>query len=229
MKICQKCQKEHEKPGRFCSRSCANSRVFTAEAIQKKSDANKKSCNSRKARQQRSKLTKDYWQQVKAGEVDRVVNKTDFEQKAVKHLEKLNLTKEQFIERCLQLETAANARKGLAITEALFKKIAAHFGCLKLTRIDLDDILSGKVQYRQTHALKLRLLRAGIKQNKCEKESCTTGPLWLDAPVVCELHHKDGNSTNNKLENLEMLCPNCHSQTYNYCLGHRRALATDIK
>jgi len=31
-----------------------------------------------------------------------------------------------------------------------------------------------------------------------------------------ELHHVDGDRTNHLLENLEMICPNCHSQTDNY-------------
>ena len=31
--------------------------------------------------------------------------------------------------------------------------------------------------------------------------------------LTCQLHHKDGNRENNILSNLEMLCPNCHTQT----------------
>ena len=42
MKQCPKCNTPHDKPGKFCSRKCANSRVFTNEAIKKKSLANKK-------------------------------------------------------------------------------------------------------------------------------------------------------------------------------------------
>lgn len=34
---------------------------------------------------------------------------------------------------------------------------------------------------------------------------------------MCQLHHIDGDETNNELSNLQMLCPNCHSQTDNYC------------
>jgi transposase-like protein len=34
-----------------------------------------------------------------------------------------------------------------------------------------------------------------------------------------QLHHIDGNNKNNSLDNLQMLCPNCHSQTENYCGG----------
>jgi hypothetical protein len=36
---------------------------------------------------------------------------------------------------------------------------------------------------------------------------------WNDKPIVLELEHKDGNSENNRPENLCLICPNCHSQT----------------
>lgn len=42
MKICPKCNTEHNKNGTYCSRSCANSRTWTEEDKQKKSEANKK-------------------------------------------------------------------------------------------------------------------------------------------------------------------------------------------
>lgn len=36
---------------------------------------------------------------------------------------------------------------------------------------------------------------------------------WNEIPITLELDHIDGNSENNQLENLRLLCPNCHSQT----------------
>ncbi len=39
---------------------------------------------------------------------------------------------------------------------------------------------------------------------------------WNGLPITLELEHKDGNSSNNVLDNLEILCPNCHSQTSTY-------------
>lgn len=36
---------------------------------------------------------------------------------------------------------------------------------------------------------------------------------WRGKPIVFELEHKDGNNRNNSRENVEALCPNCHSQT----------------
>lgn len=39
---------------------------------------------------------------------------------------------------------------------------------------------------------------------------------WFGLPVTFEYHHKDGNKENNSRENVEMICPNCHSQTDNF-------------
>lgn len=40
---------------------------------------------------------------------------------------------------------------------------------------------------------------------------------WNQAPISLHLDHIDGNSDNNHLDNLRLLCPNCHSQTETYC------------
>lgn len=39
---------------------------------------------------------------------------------------------------------------------------------------------------------------------------------WLDNPITLEVHHKDGDKLNNNLDNLQLLCPNCHSMTSNW-------------
>ena len=62
--------------------------------------------------------------------------------------------------------------------------------------------------------LKKKLLEEGLKENKCE---CCGITEWQGKPINCQLHHIDGDETNNRLENLQILCPNCHSQTENYC------------
>lgn len=62
--------------------------------------------------------------------------------------------------------------------------------------------------------LKIKLLKEKIKENKCE---CCGISEWRGKPITIQLHHIDGDNTNNELSNLMMLCPNCHSQTDNYC------------
>lgn len=61
--------------------------------------------------------------------------------------------------------------------------------------------------------LKNKLIKAGIKKNKCE--ICGISE-WNHKPIACQLHHKNGNNKDNRLENLQILCPNCHSQTDSY-------------
>ena len=45
---------------------------------------------------------------------------------------------------------------------------------------------------------------------------CGQTPLWNNKPLVLQLDHIDGDSDNNSLDNLRLLCPNCHTQTDNY-------------
>lgn len=47
---------------------------------------------------------------------------------------------------------------------------------------------------------------------------------WQDKPLVFQIHHIDGDSTNNCLNNLQLLCPNCHSQTDNFCSKNKKKI-----
>lgn len=53
------------------------------------------------------------------------------------------------------------------------------------------------------------LIEFGYKEHKCERCGLTE---WLGGPIPIELHHKDPNG-GNVLDNLEILCPNCHALT----------------
>jgi transposase len=61
--------------------------------------------------------------------------------------------------------------------------------------------------------LKRRLFEAGLKQDACEECGLRE---WLGQPLSMALHHVNGDNRDNRLENLRILCPNCHSQTENF-------------
>ena len=76
----------------------------------------------------------------------------------------------------------------------------------------LSDYLENK-QTIQSYKLKKRLLKDGVFKHICQVCNNTH---WLSKPIPLELHHIDGNSNNNSLDNLQILCANCHALTDTY-------------
>lgn len=72
-------------------------------------------------------------------------------------------------------------------------------------------LITGERQHRGT--LKRALLRERLKDYRCE--GCGISE-WRGEPLSLALHHVNGDARDNRLENLQLLCPNCHSQTENF-------------
>lgn len=82
---------------------------------------------------------------------------------------------------------------------------------------DISDILVENSTYTSTHHLKIRLIKEGLKDSKCELCNIES---WCDKPLSFHLDHINGNNMDNRIDNLRILCPNCHSQTSTYCGGN---------
>ena len=136
MKQCPKCKSNHNKPGVYCSRSCANSRQWSDEDKVKKSISAKK---SEKVKQANKNSKFPYYMGHKSYE--------------------------EYIENTPFNMLGLDSKRKVILNE---------------------------------------------QNGSCNKCGLTE---WLGESITLELEHKDGNNKNNKRENLELLCPNCHSQT----------------
>lgn len=106
-----------------------------------------------------------------------------------------------------------------------FKIDTTHFTGLKTNcgpghkggprKLQANQILVRRDRGRRqdTHRLKRALLEIGRKY-KCAK--CGLGPKWENETLTLQIEHKNGNNLDDRKENLEFLCPNCHSQTPHY-------------
>jgi 5-methylcytosine-specific restriction endonuclease McrA len=93
---------------------------------------------------------------------------------------------------------------------------------------DRNKYCSIKCQHAYSHKLKVELwIKEGVAPSKKQirkylinKNSHVCSECknteWNGKPITLEIEHKDGNSENNHPKNLDLLCPNCHSQTPTY-------------
>ena len=89
----------------------------------------------------------------------------------------------------------------------------------------ISEILINGSTY-QSFKLKRRLIKEGLKEHICE---CCGLSEWQNNPIPLELHHINGNNTDNRLENLHLLCPNCHALTESYRGKNKRNMSILVR
>ena len=88
------------------------------------------------------------------------------------------------------------------------------------TRLPTEEILEGKHPQYQTYKLRNRLIEESILGYECN--ICGIDD-HMNLPLSLELDHINGDRRDHRLENLRLLCPNCHSQTPTYRSKKRSA------
>lgn len=142
----------------------------------------------------------------------------------------MKYTKEQLEDACKKAKSYRNVMVQLGLKEAggnyttIKKKISefqidiTHFTGKGWNKglafkpnpsIPTTQLLVSNSNY-QSHKLRKRLLRENYFEHKCYSCNLTE---WMNYPITLELEHIDGDHTNNQIENLTLLCPNCHSLT----------------
>jgi hypothetical protein len=89
----------------------------------------------------------------------------------------------------------------------------------RLPKIPLEKILVRGSTYRGNSKLRKRLIEAGLLAQKCAECGLTT---WRGNPLPLHLDHINGDHTDNRLENLRILCPNCHAITDTWCRSNSK-------
>jgi len=90
---------------------------------------------------------------------------------------------------------------------------------LSKTKNDLKRSLVENSKRRPNSDTKYHLYEHNLKEEKCEE--CGQGPEWNGKPLVLQLDHINGICTDNRLENLRILCGHCHSQTETFSTGQK--------
>ena len=114
----------------------------------------------------------------------------------------------------LGIKAAGSTQGNLKATAKLFGIDASHFpghGSNKGRKFGPKRSVQSYLETNSSshsHYIKIRLLQEGLKEAKCEKCGLVE---WMGHSIPLELHHINQVHNDNRFENLQILCPNCHS------------------
>jgi Zn finger protein HypA/HybF involved in hydrogenase expression len=116
------------------------------------------------------------------------------------------------------------ARYGLDTSHFVYRYAKTHNGKHRFKHLNSktdDQIFSEGVRIKVENLKREYIIRILNGQARCQLCGITE---WQGKTLTFQLHHIDGNHLNHSLSNLQLLCPNCHSQTDNYSNKKRKEL-----
>ena len=131
-----------------------------------------------------------------------------------------NYTDEDIVENAKNVKSIAGLLRSLDL-----RLVGGNYATMKkhIERLNIDithwtgslwskgEKLKDWSEYTRGVKLKPHLIKE--RGHKCEECS---NIQWNNVDIPLELHHIDGDRTNNEKENLQLLCPNCHALTHNW-------------
>ena len=159
----------------------------------------------------------------------KLTNKLDaIDDETFKTLVKNNTTWINLVQVCGYTRFSHDMKKKMAMRIEKLGLDTNHFDKSSTQMIPSDKVFVVDSDYHDTGSIKKRLLTdfnfpyecAGCQNQNFTK--CDGVLIWKKQKIVLQLEHKNGINNDNRLENLEFLCPNCHSQTSTYAGGNTK-------
>jgi 5-methylcytosine-specific restriction endonuclease McrA len=129
------------------------------------------------------------------------------------------IDKNLFIKVCVEELTMAKAAAKLNLHFNTFKKYALKFECYspnqsgKGIKKNIKKRILNLEEYSSRASIRKIIIKENLIEYKCSECNIQT---WNNKSLSLHLDHINGMNSDNRLENLRFLCPNCHSQTETY-------------